>query len=76
MPERRIIRLLDGRARIVEDAWTCSRTARPGAARRRSDSPATALAQREGLPAAAPAGVWLSPTDEPAQAVALFARLN
>jgi uncharacterized protein (DUF934 family) len=77
MPERRIIRLVDGRARIVEDAWTLFED---GAAWNGEPSAliplATALAQPQRVLAAGPAGVWLSPTDEPAQAVPLFGSIE
>jgi uncharacterized protein (DUF934 family) len=73
MPERRIIRLIDGQARIVEDGWTLFED---GAAWNGEASAliplAVALAQPERLGAAAPGGVWLSPTDEPEQVVPLF----
>jgi uncharacterized protein (DUF934 family) len=73
MPERRIIRLIDGQAHIVEDGWTLFED---GAAWNGEPAVliplAAALAQPERLRAAAPAGVWLSPTDEPAQVVPLF----
>ena len=73
MPERPIIRLVDGQTRIIEDRWTlfedgATWNGEPGAL----VPLATALAQPERLRAAAPAGIWLSPTDEPAQVVALF----
>jgi uncharacterized protein (DUF934 family) len=74
---RRIIRLVDGRAQVVEDAWTVLEA---GAAWNGEPGVllplATALAQPHGLAhrlgASAPVGVWLSPADEPAQAVPLF----
>ncbi len=77
MPERRVIRLADGRAQIVEDAWTFFED---GAAWNGEPSAliplATALAQAERVRTAAPAGVWLSPTDEPAQAVPLLGSIE
>jgi uncharacterized protein (DUF934 family) len=73
MPERRIIRLVDGQARIVEDSWVLFEDGAAWNAEAAALVPlATALAQAERLRAAAPAGVWLSPTDDPAQVVALF----
>jgi uncharacterized protein (DUF934 family) len=73
MPERRIIRLIDGRAHIIEDTWTLVEDGSVWNGEASTLIPlATALAQPERLKTAAPAGVWLAPTDEPAQAVALF----
>jgi uncharacterized protein (DUF934 family) len=73
MPERRIIRLVEGRARIVEDVWTLFEDGAAWSGEPRALIPlATALAQPQRVPAAAPIGIWLSPTDEPAQAVSLF----
>ena len=45
-------------------------------ARQRFDEALFRLAQPERLQAARPAGVWLSPTDEPAQAVPLFGSIE
>jgi uncharacterized protein (DUF934 family) len=73
MPERRIIRLIDGRAQIVGDGWTLFEDGAVWNGEPSALIPlATALAQPQRLGAAGPAGVWLSPTDEPAQAVPLF----
>jgi uncharacterized protein (DUF934 family) len=73
MPERRIIRMIDGRAHIVGDSWTLFEDGATWNGESSALIPlATALAQPQRLGAAAPAGVWLSPTDEPAQAVPLF----
>jgi uncharacterized protein (DUF934 family) len=73
MPERRIIRLVEGRAQILEDTWALFEDGATWNGEPAALVPlATALAQPERLLAARPAGVWLSPTDEPAQAVPLF----
>jgi uncharacterized protein (DUF934 family) len=73
MPERRIIRLVEGRARILEDAWTLFEDGATWNGEPTALLPlATALAQPQRLREARPAGIWLSPTDEPAQAVPLF----
>ena len=73
MSERRIIRLVDDQARIVEDGWTLFEDGAAWNGEPAALIPlATALAQPQRLSAAAPAGVWLSPTDEPAQVVPLF----
>ena len=73
MPERRIIRLIDGQARIIEDRWTLFEDGTTWNGEPAALVPlATALAQPQRLRAAGPAGVWLSPADEPAEAVALF----
>jgi len=77
MPEGRIIRLVDDRARIVEDAWTLFEDGAAWSGEPSALIPvATALEQPQRLLAAAPAGVWLSPTDEPAQVVPLFASIE
>jgi uncharacterized protein (DUF934 family) len=77
MPERRIIRLIDGRAQIVGDGWTLFEDGAAWNGEPSSLIPlANALAQPERLAAAQPAGVWLSPTDEPAQAVPLFGSIE
>jgi uncharacterized protein (DUF934 family) len=73
MPERRIIRLVDGQARIIEDRWTLFEDGATWNGEVAALVPlATASAQPPRLRAAAPAGVWLSPADEPEQVVALF----
>jgi uncharacterized protein (DUF934 family) len=73
MPERRIIRLVEGRAQILEDAWTLFEDGATWNGEPAALIPlATALAQSQRVQAARPAGIWLSPTDEPAQAVPLF----
>jgi len=73
MPERRIIRLVEGRARIVEDVWTLFEDGAGWNGERGALIPlATALAHPQRVTAAAPMGVWLLPTDEPAHAVPLF----
>jgi len=73
MPERRVIRLVDGRAGIVEDAWTLFEDGAAWNGEPFALIPlATALAQTPSLGTARPVGVWLSPTDEPAHAVPLF----
>jgi uncharacterized protein (DUF934 family) len=77
MPEGRIIRLVDHRARIVEDAWTLFEDGAAWSGEPSALIPlATALEQPQRLLAAAPAGVWLSPTDEPEQVVPLFASIE
>ena len=77
MPEGRIIRLVDDRARIVEDAWTLFEDGAAWSGEPSALIPvATALEQPQRLLAAAPAGVWLSPTDEPEQVVPLFASIE
>jgi uncharacterized protein (DUF934 family) len=77
MPERRIIRLIDGRARIVEDGWMLFEDGATWNGEPSALIPlATALAQPQRLAAAAPVGVWLSPTDEPAQVVPLFGSIE
>jgi len=74
MPEaRRLIRLVDGRARVVDDTWNVV----PAGAAWNGEAGAllplaTAVAQPERLAAAGPVGVWLSPADDPALAVPLF----
>jgi len=76
MPERRIIRLLEGRAQVVDDAWS---VVEDGAAWNGEPGCliplATALAQPQRLATAAPVGVWLAAADEPSQAVPLFGSL-
>lgn len=73
MPERRIIRLIDGHARVVDDGWTLFEDGAGWNGEASALVPlATALAQPQRLGAAGPVGVWLSPTDEPAQVVPLF----
>jgi uncharacterized protein (DUF934 family) len=73
MPERRIIRLVDGRARILEDVWTLFEDGAAWSGEPSALIPlAAALAQPQRVRGAAPAGIWLAPTDEPAQAVPLF----
>jgi uncharacterized protein (DUF934 family) len=77
MPERRIIRLVDGSARILQDTWTLFEDGAAWSGEPSALIPlATALAQPQRLLGAAPAGIWLSPTDEPAQAVPLFASIE
>jgi len=77
MPERRIIRLLDGWPRIVEDRWTLLEDGATWNGEPSALIPlATALAQPQRLLAAAPAGIWLAPTDEPEQAVPLLASIE
>jgi len=77
MPERRIIRLIEGRARILEDAWTLFDDGPAWNGEPAALIPlATALAQAERLPGARPVGIWLSPTDEPEQAVPLFGSIE
>lgn len=77
MPERRIIRLVEGRAQILEDVWKLFEDGATWNGEPSALIPlATALAQPERLQAARPAGVWLSPTDEPAQAVPLFGSIE
>jgi uncharacterized protein (DUF934 family) len=77
MPEaasaRRVIRIIDGVPRILEDAWTVVEdgTEWDGSAHcLLSLRQATGQLQRLG--AAAPVGLWLAPNDEPGEAVALF----
>jgi len=73
MPERRIIRLVEGRAQILEDAWTVFEDGAGWNGEAEAIVPlATALAQPQRLLAARPVGIWLSPTDEPAQVVPLL----
>ncbi len=73
MPERRIIRLIDGRPRIVEDAWSLIEDGAAWNGEPASLIPlAAALAQPQRLAAARPVGVWLSAADEPALAEPLF----
>jgi uncharacterized protein (DUF934 family) len=74
MPEaRRIIRLVDGRPQLVPDAWTVIEEAGAWNGEAGAVIPlAAAAAQPQRLAAAAPVGIWLAPTDEPAQAVPLF----
>jgi uncharacterized protein (DUF934 family) len=77
MPERRIIRLVEGRAQILEDVWTLFEDGATWNGEPSALIPlATALVQPERLQAARPAGIWLSPTDEPAQAVPLFGSIE
>jgi uncharacterized protein (DUF934 family) len=77
MPERRVIRLIDGRAQILEDAWTLFEDSAAWSGEPAALVPlATALAQPQRLQAARPAGIWLSPTDEPAQVVPLFGSID
>jgi uncharacterized protein (DUF934 family) len=77
MPERGVIRLIDGRARIAEDPWIhfedgSAWNGEPNALIPR----ATALAQPERVHAAGPLAVWLSAADEPEQAVPLFGSIQ
>ena len=70
---RRIIRLIEGQARIVVDEWTLLEDGSSWNGEARALIPlATALAQPERLRSARPAGIWLAPADEPAQATSLF----
>jgi uncharacterized protein (DUF934 family) len=73
MSERPIIRLVGGQGQVVADAWQliedgAAWDGAPGAL----IPLATALAQADRLAQSAPLGVWLSPSDEPAQVVPLF----
>jgi uncharacterized protein (DUF934 family) len=77
MPERRVIRVVDGRAEIVEDAWTLFEDGAAWNGEPFALIPlATALAQTPRLGTAGPVGVWLSPADEPAHAVPLFGSIQ
>jgi uncharacterized protein (DUF934 family) len=77
MSERRVIRLVAGRARIVGDGWTLFDDGAAWSGQPLALIPlATALAQPERVRAAAPAGIWLAPTDEPEQAVPLFGSIE
>ncbi len=77
MPEARVasrlIRIRDGVAQVVEDAWTLVEdgAAWDGSAGRLL-ALKDALAQAGRLRAAGAMGVWLAPTDDPAEAVTLF----
>ena len=68
-----LIRIVDGVPRVVEDAWTVLEdgTEWDGAARRVLPLK-QALAQSHRLQAAGPIGVWLAPSDEPAQVLGLL----
>jgi uncharacterized protein (DUF934 family) len=70
---RPVIRIIDGVARVVEDAWAVVEdgTEWDGSAYRLLPL-RQALERSQQLRAAAPVGVWLAPSDEPAEAVALF----
>ena len=77
MPERLVIRLIDGRAQILEDPWTLFEDGAAWSGEPAALVPlATALAQPQRLHAARPAGICLSPTDEPAQVVPLFGSID
>jgi uncharacterized protein (DUF934 family) len=77
MSERRIIKLVEGRAHIIDDGWTLFEDGAAWNGGAAGLIPlATALAQPERLSAAAPVGVWLSPTDQPEQAVPLFGAIE
>jgi len=77
MPERRVIRVVAGRALILDDAWTLFEDGAAWSGEPAAVVPlATALAQPQRVQAARPAGIWLSPTDEPAQAVPLFGSIE
>jgi uncharacterized protein (DUF934 family) len=77
MSERRIIRLVEGRARIEEDRWTLFEDGATWNGEAFALIPlATALAQPVRLRAAAPVGIWLGPADEPEQAVPLFGAID
>ncbi|MBV8209089.1 MAG: DUF934 domain-containing protein [Burkholderiaceae bacterium] len=77
MSERRIVRLVNGEASIVEDAWTLFEDGAAWNGEPYALIPlATALTQPQRLDSAAPAGIWLAPTDEPADAVPLFGSIE
>jgi uncharacterized protein (DUF934 family) len=87
MPENvtRILRIVDGRPQVAEDGWRVLDSAGEWEALSAAGAAAPqgvllplelALAQRERLGGALPAGVWLAPADDPARAVALFDRLQ
>jgi uncharacterized protein (DUF934 family) len=77
MSERRIIRLVDGRARVEEDRWTLFEDGADWNGGAFALIPlATALAQSVRLRAAAPVGIWLAPADEPEKAVPLFGAID
>jgi uncharacterized protein (DUF934 family) len=74
MPDaRRIVRLIEGQPRIVEDCWTILEDGAAWNGEAYALIPlATALAQPQRVRSARPAGIWLAPTDEPAHAVPLL----
>lgn len=77
MPERRIIRLIDGHARIVEDAWLHFENGAEWNGEANALIPlATALGEPERLHAAGPVGIWLSAAGEPERAVPLFGSIQ
>src|SRR5258708_28670290 len=70
---RRVIRIIEDVPRVVEDAWAVVEdgTEWEGSAYRLLPL-RQALERLPQLRATVPVGVWLAPTDEPAEAVALF----
>jgi len=77
MPERRIIRLIDGRAQVTQDPWIHFENGSDWGGEPNALIPlAAALAQPERLRAAGPVGAWLSPADEPGQAEPLFGSIQ
>ena len=72
-----LIRIVDGEARIDPDDWIVLEEGGDWDGRPARMLPLKlALAQADRLPGARPIGVWLAPGDEPAQAVALFDRID
>lgn len=75
MPERRVIRIFGGRAQVVADPWQVYEDAAGWNGERNALIPlAAALASPQRLDGGG-VGAWLSPTDEPSDAVPLFGAL-
>jgi uncharacterized protein (DUF934 family) len=72
-----LIRIVDGVPRIVEDGWTLLEDGAAWDGRGGQLLPLKlALAHASQLAQARPIGVWLAPSDEPADAVELFDRID
>jgi uncharacterized protein (DUF934 family) len=69
MPERRIIRLLDGRPQVVEDSWRVLEAGADWDGRPNTILPLATLSAHADLRARAGAfALWLGPADDPAEA--------
>ncbi|HEX7157239.1 MAG TPA: DUF934 domain-containing protein [Burkholderiaceae bacterium] len=73
MPERRIIRIVDGRPQVVADPWQVLEAGADWDGSPNTILPLATLSARTDLPAhAGTFALWLGPTDEPALARAWF----
>jgi uncharacterized protein (DUF934 family) len=77
VPVHALIRLVDGAPRVVEDAFALLEDGAPWDGRGGQLLPLKlALARAGELAGARPVGIWLAPSDEPADAVELFDRID